>query len=380
MFTLADLCRTLRAYVGGDASDTRSAAIRRAALAGIRELVHKENWKYYQALGRIVTSAEYSTGAVGYDHTGGANERQLTLADGTWPAWAASGTVVIANTPYDVSARVSDTILTLKAATNPGEDVDAGTEYRLYRSRYAMPSDFVASDQPIVSADGKALEYFAPRDWTLARNRSDGSGSPCEYTLIGDGAGRCEIALWPPPDAAYQLEFVYRRTPAEPTIEEVAAGKVTLVSSSASVTGTGTAWDQRHVGCVLRAGYDSQVPTAKDGTNAYAFESTVSAVGSATGLTLDDAATVSLSGVGYTLSSPIDIEDGPLWDFLVQICRKNLRIECRINLTSEELVAYERSERLAKSSNSGKVQQRLVAGQAVSPQGIGPRPYPRSGN
>lgn len=72
----------------------------------------------------------YSTGTVVYDHTGGANERQLTLTGGTWPTWAKSpGRIFINEDWYSLDTRVSDSIVTLKSTDNPGADVASTTFY-----------------------------------------------------------------------------------------------------------------------------------------------------------------------------------------------------------------------------------------------------------
>lgn len=70
----------------------------------------------------------YSTGTVVYDHTGGANERQLTLTSGTWPTWAKlPGRIFINNDWYSLDTRVSDSIVTLRITDNPGSDVSSTT-------------------------------------------------------------------------------------------------------------------------------------------------------------------------------------------------------------------------------------------------------------
>ena len=75
-------------------------------------------------------------------NSGGANERQLTIAAGTWPTWAARGRVSISNATYAVENRVSTTILTLRPDQNPGADVAAGTAYNLYQQAYTLPVNF----------------------------------------------------------------------------------------------------------------------------------------------------------------------------------------------------------------------------------------------
>lgn len=74
----------------------------------------------------------YSTGTIEYDHTGGANENQVTLSGGTWPTYAKSPARLFVNgTFYNVLARISDSIITLKTTSNPGADIAAGATFYL---------------------------------------------------------------------------------------------------------------------------------------------------------------------------------------------------------------------------------------------------------
>ena len=68
----------------------------------------------------------YAEGLASYDHTGGTSEREVVLAGGTWPAWAAGAYIKLSGTYYLVATRVDGTHLTLGAGDNPGGDVAAG--------------------------------------------------------------------------------------------------------------------------------------------------------------------------------------------------------------------------------------------------------------
>src|SRR6476620_11922197 len=94
-------------------------AVRRA----YRDLPIRHTWNYYYRQMILQTVADYSTGTVDFDYTGGANERQLTLATGTWPSWAAYGRVIIDTVHYEVENRVSNAVVTLAENSNPGADV-----------------------------------------------------------------------------------------------------------------------------------------------------------------------------------------------------------------------------------------------------------------
>jgi hypothetical protein len=251
--TLGELVASLRAYVGNDTSTAKAAACKRAALSGLRNLLTYHEWAYYQAISRVVTVAPYDTGTIAYDHTGGSSERLVTLSGGTFPDWAAFGLIKIGTVYHEIASRLSGTTLSLESWSNPGADVAAGTTYSLVRVTYPLPADFLASDQFIVAGFNRRLVPFAPRDAVLSRNLDDGPGEPREFAFLGSAAkdGKLAVTVNPAPDQAYPLEFLYKRRPAVPTLEEEAAGRVAVTADSAVVTGTGTAfgWSAPSSGC-----------------------------------------------------------------------------------------------------------------------------------
>ena len=143
--------------VNPEAEAIRSA--RRATLNAMRDLANEANWIYYYGRCRITTSAPYTTGTIEYDHTGGAYERVVTLSGGTWPSWASLGTLVINNTPYEVSARKSATEITLTSGSNPGEDVAAGSTYTLFRDTYTLPNLFKSVGTIVMLGYSTLLAY-----------------------------------------------------------------------------------------------------------------------------------------------------------------------------------------------------------------------------
>lgn len=374
MNTLDDLVRNLRAYVGNDTSDQKTAAVLRAAHAGIRALPTKHDWAYYLTLGRVTTSAPYSTGTVAYDHTGGSSERLLTLTGGTWPTWAAYGTVIIDNAHYDVDKRLTATTLTLKETSNPGGDVAGGTSFQIYRSIYPLPADLATVDNPFIHSLSRELYRQDFREFIHQRNLNQGVGEPREYCVVGAPGqyGRSALAVWPPPDAELQLEFLYKRKPRAAAIEAEKDGTVSVTAASTTVTGAGTAFTDGMVGSVFRLGADKKPPTGPDGTNPAVHEAVVTAVASAQSLTLDVAPEATYAAVGYVVSDPIDVADGPMYDALVALCRKHLRIDTRMNVTNEEVAEYKEAIAQAKAAEAVKEKARVVAGQG----GSLPRPYP----
>ncbi|MAH47360.1 hypothetical protein CMI37_16160 [Candidatus Pacearchaeota archaeon] len=85
----------------------------------------------FAAIRPVSRNDNYTTGTVGYDHTGASSERLIFSSGATFPSWAGSAKIRIASTTYDVETRVSDTQLNLTSSSNPGGDVSSGTSYTL---------------------------------------------------------------------------------------------------------------------------------------------------------------------------------------------------------------------------------------------------------
>ena len=117
-------------FLSGNSTGASQRDIRRAIHAAYREVGDAFSWSFLKKQGRVPLQALESTGTVAYDHTGGANERQLTLtpvAAEVWPSWAIDATVRVGTVPCRVESRISDTVLTLDVNLNPGADVAAST-------------------------------------------------------------------------------------------------------------------------------------------------------------------------------------------------------------------------------------------------------------
>ena len=340
VLTYADLLDHALAFGGTDATQAGTTLCRRAVQNAYREVPTAHDWTYYWAVGRVTTNGVYSTGTVAYD--AGANE--LTLTGGTWPAWAAYGYVVVGTTPYTVATRASDTVLTLSTATPPGDDIDAGTSYQLVRDQYPLPSDFVCGDEVVVNDIGMVLNYTHPRAWVSQRRTNTGPGQPRLYSYVGDAqsSGSLRLVLWPAPDAQYNLDFLYRRRPRALRYESVTDGTVTLTASSATATGSGTAFKSGMVGSLLRVAADSgDPPTGPAGGNPAAWEAKITAVASGTSLTLDSTAPDDYAGVSYVISDPADIEELSMSDYLHREIEKQMRIVARMKPLVNEAADYQ---------------------------------------
>lgn len=337
---LLDLCLD---YMGAETTPEGLRYARQAVQSAMIGVQNQRRWTYYYNQLRITTNAMQTTGTVAYDHTGGAYERMLTLTGGTWPTWATFGSVVIANVPYEVAEYQTTTIITLAELSNPGADIASGTAYTLYRDTYPLPADFVQLDTPHIADRVDCLEYMQPDEWLNVQS-SRSQGTPSYYTLRGDPnyMGALAISFYPAPDTAYTIDSVYTRKPKPLLVDEYNTGSVT--TNSATVTGSGTSWDSTMVGTVIRFSSGSQkVPTGLAGSDPYYVERTVMSVTSSTQLEMDAASGFTLTGVKYSISDPVDIEES-MFDLLRLECYKQLRTSRRVKPASpEEIAEYERT-------------------------------------
>ena len=313
---------------GGDKAAYRSA--RRAVQTAYRELSTVRRWSYYQQVGGIVTNDDYSTGTIAYDHTGGAEERYVTLSSGTFPTWAVYGVLVIDDVPYEVATYEDTTHITLSVNTNPGADVSSGETYTLYRDTYPMPVDFIAADQFIAVGTSSAVpQYLSPGAWLERQQGNLSVGTPRYFTFTNDPnyQGVMAVRFWPPPDAAYTFRFIYHRRPRPLIVESYKTGTVTATSGSTTLPGSGTVWTSAMIGSTIRFSANAvDYPTGREGANPFAYERTIMDVATTTSLTLDSSLSETLTGVKYVISDPVDIEDGAMLVAFQRGCEKQLSI------------------------------------------------------
>src|SRR5688572_7756730 len=120
LLTYSDLVQQILDAHGVDRSGLNERHARPAVRMAYRNLPQRHSWNYYYRQRQLQTVADYSTGTLEFDYSGGASERMLTLTTGTWPSWAAFGRVIIDSVHYDVATRESDSIITLAETSNPG--------------------------------------------------------------------------------------------------------------------------------------------------------------------------------------------------------------------------------------------------------------------
>ena len=366
--TYRDILDYLIDYQRGNPSAYVQRNARRAIVEALRVLTNSHSWANFSQFGRVNTVAPYATGTITYDHTAGAYERQVTLVDGIWPEWAAYGTLVIGTVPYSVSERRSDLILQLDVHENLGADLTDPTPYCLYRDTYTLPVDCATVDQIYSPNSSTCVQYAHPREWLRAHRYNEASsGSPSIYTVTGDPdfQGQLAIRLYPYPDLADNLDFMYQRRPRSNSVEGSYTGTVTVSAGGSTVVGTGTAWDDTLVGSLIRfSGTTNELPSGLDGGNPYRLERMIMEVTDDHTLMIDQPATWALAGVKYVISDPIDIEPGVMQTVFLRCCESQLgkiaRFPDRDKLEIEYLIELER----AKSADSRSTAPRSGGSQA----------------
>lgn len=190
-------------------SDDDTSDIEDAIRDGLRRVYAAHDWSFFKPIEDITTTAPYVTGTVGIA------SGVVTLADGTFPAWAADGLLKADNHYYSVASRDGDTQVTLD---DTSVDVDAGTTYELGRPEIPMATAFeaVAGDSDLTYYPDQNELYPAVRqrhDQAIRKRQMNDPyfDRPVYYSVrtvefdptVGS---RKVLAFYPTPDAAYVLQ------------------------------------------------------------------------------------------------------------------------------------------------------------------------------
>lgn len=348
--------------------------IRRSIVQAHREVSQRRAWAFLYKQGRIQLNAAYDTGTVVFDLTGGAYERMLTLTTGTWPSWAASGTVRIDGVNHMVAERKSSSIITLDSVLCPAADI-ASTTYDLFQTTYSLPTDFVRMASPQPESAWCGATWINPEQWHALERYDYTTGQPEYYTIArrNDSFGVLSLLVRPAPSDAETLDFIYHSRPRQLQVAGYGAddckGTASITSGSASVTGAQTAFSSSMVGSVIRFSADAQtLPGNVDGFNPRAEERMVLSVESATALTMDAAASQTLSAVKYSISDPVNMDPAMVTMFL-RCCEKHLAIAFNLKDHARIDKAYEESYILAAEADGRTLHTRVAGAVDLAPVG-----------
>lgn len=309
VMTFADAIQRAVAFLRGGGDSYAQDEIFQAVQSAYMEVWQARNWKYLWTYGRINTVEPYQEGTIEYD----AGTRQVTLSGGTWPDWARYGTIRVANVLYNVAEKVSSTVVTLEAAQAPTESIAAGTSYTLFRAIYTLPADFQRVFGFSAEDHWCDLRLVDLREWMRWQRQTRSTGTPTSVAIGPDPdvLGQFAIYLYPAPQAARSIDFMYLRK-ARPLMisgeaEAHSQGTITA-NGTTTITGTGTLFSDAMVGSILRIGTGNKVPQSWGSRNPPWDERVIVAVNSPTSITVD-ANVPAISGVKYVVSDPVDLDE-----------------------------------------------------------------------
>lgn len=320
--------------MGGSAEQESVSDIRMAIRSAMRLVSAEYTWPYYQDYLHLNTQESYTTGTITYT----ASTRTVTLAGGTWPSWAAYGSLIIDDLHARVDAVASSTSLTVISNDAPVDDYTG--EFTLYQ--YQFPIDSTSN----IYRFGKAqvdqanwLDYVNPTmfETDVRKQYLVSGGRPRFFTVSRDfrNTGRQLFSLWPYPDTEMRIRMGYVRHPADILIWSYETGKIALTSADETVTGTDTTFTANMVGCLLRSGSDIvNVPTDADGAFPAVNEAVIASYTSATSLELAEAASTTQAEASVSISSLIDIDFNTMTELILYRARLEL---CKIRKMEAQL-------------------------------------------
>ncbi len=301
-------------HAGGGTTAGDQVKIRQAIIDAYNRVTRERDWAYLLNEHRIQLDVKYTTGTIVYDHTGGTNEKEVTLTTGTWPSWAAEGRIVIDSVVHQVHSRVSDSVITLDATMNPGSDIAAGTTYSLYHTTYPLPENFRKMHDIIEESGWWANYYVHPNEWKQLERATTNQESLFAWTLMFDPDihSRWVLQVFGSPSEAKTLDFIMLRfarslwfTGFDTALDRIG----TITANTASVTGSGTAFTANMIGSVLRTRDTSDHPQARTGLKPWIAQEVITARASVSAITLNAALdTDAAATTKYIITDPLDID------------------------------------------------------------------------
>ena len=343
--------------------------MRRAVEEAYRELSQQGYWSYYRRRAILATAASQQTGTIAYDNS----TRIVTLTGSTFPSNAQAYRLIIGNTHYDIASRTDSTHLVLSEQSNPGADVASGTSYTLYRSEYLLPTDFRRLLNLYDTSQRRMIEIIEDSTEQMLQVAALWSPGVPLYAAIrntGETLDRLSLIFTAPPVDARNYDIMYDARPRPFVIpESYSDGTVSVSSGSTALTGTSTVFPSNCAGCVIRFSANADdLPTGPYGAlvnnmnrdNPYAFQTTIASYTSATSVTLTDAAPAAFSGVKYTLSDPLDLEDGAMYTAFLRLAEWHFATVMNIPKSEWREAAAQKAVLMAKENDKRSLDKRMM--------------------
>ena len=363
--TVSDLIEHGLDFLGGTADEQANRDCLRSVIQAYREVTNARVWSYLYTHGRVLTDAPFNLGTIAYDHTGGLQERLVTLTGSTWPSgvgpgWEMRVGVVVG----EVEAVTDPTTLTLTQDVNFQTDIAAGSPYTLYHDLYLLPSDYVKSDTAIFEGNFGGLEYTDPTDALWFQRFIQSAGTPRLYTITGSRLfpGRMTIRFCPYPVHQKTIDFVYQRRPRDILIPALTTGSVTVTSGSITATANGFSFPATCQGSIFRIGTTSTVPGSWLSPNPPTLETWIYSRINASTVQLNDPSFVS-GNYAYCISDPIDCEPQSTIMAIMRGLEKYLHIARNLQGKPDPFAAFDQALHFAQASDSRSYQGRTMGPQ-----------------
>lgn len=356
-YTLQDLVYTLTIRSGARTNATQDVRLIKAIQSAIRALHPKHKWSYYHRQSRFNTSPQVPM-EITYDKTGGSSERLVTITSAdTWPDDAIQGELKVGDVYYRIHQRLSSTTATLAPGMELSADYTGKATWQ--RRAYQFGREIRKVHYMHNLTTDKPLAMLPPMEFDATSHGSFSSGSLRYYSWQNHGNrfGSSEIILYPTPIDTNTVEVSAEVFPHIPTIKGTTGVDMATTSGSTTVTSAAASFNSSLVGSVIRIGRDATVPTESN-SEEYTHEAFVLSVDSPTSLTISEAPADTLTGLGYLISSPIDIEASVMLEALedeayYQYCKNHnhQQLQTASSMAQKSLVeAMVRNERTEISS------------------------------
>lgn len=309
MLTYQDCVEHLITSSFGGPQDAEQKDIRTAIQRAYQEIAWIREWQYYHQQGRILLSPSW-IGEVTY----AASTRTVTKTSGdAFPVDAAFHSIRIGDFVCKIVTRVSATQVIVDPVLKAPEDIYVPKQARMYRSIFPLPEDFRNIDAP-VDETGWTNFMYVTQDVAMKIEASNNAlGPPYYWTVVKDPNSfgyAIKVLMDGYPINVHTLDFTYRRSPRTMRLSghEASSRAGTITASGTTITGTGTSFSSAMVGSVLRIGTSANTPDTLGSMNPYVDEVRITAVSSATSLTVERA--VTCTGVKYVITDPVDMPPG----------------------------------------------------------------------
>jgi hypothetical protein len=373
LWTFDDVVNQLTDQWGVDLTGRNRRLARQAILHAYRELPQPHRWTYYDRRALLYTEATYSTGSVVYDHTGGTNERQLTLTGGTWPVSAARGRVVLGSVHFNIDSRISDTVVTLDPSSNPGQDVGA-SGYQWYRNVYPLPVNFRKLGRIWdIENENEIAIVTTDHNHATSINFYDTPDTPWQAVIrnVGEFYSGTSIEFGPPPASRRAYDYTYESRPRDLNIQKYSTGTLTMSSGASTFTISGGTLPVTCVGSILRLTTGAVEPTSvigrKDTTggmvdNPFLEQRVIVERTNDTSGVVDDVVLNSYTGKKYTISDPIDLDISAMFNAFYRLAEAEFA-----RLTRHEKETAYRTAALQAVRNAMENDQRHQAARRMIP-------------